>query len=86
MNKKNIPAHFKYYFLLGIVQTVGVIVLMSLGNRKELQLAVVFTMTAAYLAMAIAHQHLHHRLSTAVVLEYMLFAVFGIIISLLYFK
>lgn len=86
MNKKNITNHFKYYFLLAIVQVTGLIVLLSLQGQKELQIGVVFTMTAAYLALAIAHQHLHHRLSMAVVLEYTLFGVFGIIISLLYFK
>lgn len=86
MIKKNIAAHFKYYFLLAIVQSAGLVVLLSLYGQKELQLWVIFTMTGAYLSLSIAHQYLHHRLSAAVVLEYMLFGVFGIIIALLYFK
>lgn len=84
MNKNTV--HIKYYFLMSVMLITGLIVMLSLQGNKEMQIGVLFTLAVGYVALALAHQHVHHRINAAIVLEYALFGVLGIIIALLYFK
>jgi hypothetical protein len=84
--KKHLIPHIKYYTILGFIQIIALIVLISLTGNKSLQIAVILTSGFSYIVLAILHHHLHHSLSSKIVLEYVLFGIFGTVVSLLYIK
>jgi hypothetical protein len=86
MMKKNILTHFKYYLTFALMQLTGFFLLLSLSNNKNLQIAVIFMTTIIYVSWALAHQYIHHSLSKKIVLEYILFGIFGLTVTLYFFK
>jgi len=86
MTKKHIKNHIKYYSTLAVMQIAGLALLILLYDKRDLQMLVVIMISAAYASWAIAHHYIHHSLNTKIVLEYVMFGIFGIIVTLLYFK
>jgi len=82
--KPYIRSHIKYYAIHGILQFIGFLVLLSLGNNRTLQIAVICTSSIGYVTWSILHHYQQHSLSTKIVLEYVVFGTFGIVASLLY--
>jgi hypothetical protein len=84
--KKHFLKHIKYYSALLVMQIIGFFAILSLTGNHDLQIGIIIISTIGYVAWAILHQRLEHRLTSKVVIEYMLFGVFGIIVSLIFFK
>lgn len=83
---KHLIKHFRYYLILAIMQLACFSLLISLSGRRNLQIAVIFTSTISYVAWAIIHHYREHSLNKKIVLEYVLFGIFGIVSSMLYFQ
>ena len=84
--KKNLLKHIRYYIALLIMQIIGFFVLLSVSGNHDLQIGIIITSTIGYVTWAILHQYLEHNLTSKIVVEYMLFGVFGIVVSLFFFK
>lgn len=57
-----------------------------LSDYKNLQIMFIIISSLAYVIWAILHQYYEHSLSKKIVLEYVVFGIFGVVVSLLYFK
>lgn len=86
MMKKHLLKHLNYYLALLVMQIIGLFVILSLTGNRELQVAVIIISTIGYVVWAILHQYLEHSLTTKIVVEYVLFGLFGIVAALLFFK
>lgn len=84
--KAHIHKHLKYYITLISMQILGLFVLSALSGNKEFQVTVIVISGIGYIIWAILHQYLEHSLTAKIVVEYVLFGIFGIIGSLLFFK
>lgn len=82
---KNIKKHLVYYIILVCMQIGGFFMLLSLNGLRDMQILFILVSTAVYVSWAILHQYIEHSLTAKIVLEYVLFGVFGILISILYF-
>lgn len=84
--KKYIRKHLTYYIIFASMQICGFFILLALTGFREMQILFILTSTFAYVAWAILHQYLEHSLTPKIMLEYILFGIFGILVSLIYFK
>ncbi len=78
--------HLKYYITLLCMLVLGIILLLRLGDNRQLQIAVILMLALGYIVWGILHHYIHHDLTWKITLEYILFGVFGVIVCLLYFK
>ena len=84
--KKHFLKHIRYYIALLVMQIIGFLVILSLTGNHDLQITIIIISTIGYVAWAILHQYLEHNLTSKIVIEYMLFGMFGIVVSLFFFK
>lgn len=84
--KKNHKKHINYYAVLIIMLFLVIFMLLSLSGYKDIQLIFIAFAAAAYIVWGLIHHWLEHSLNSKIVLEYLLFGLLGLIISLFYFK
>jgi hypothetical protein len=84
--KENFLKHIKYYIALLTMQILGFFVMLSFSGQHDIQVDLIIVSTIGYVTWAILHQHLEHNLTSKIVVEYVLFGVFGIVTSLIFFK
>lgn len=84
--KERIKKHLGYYLVFGVVQALGLILIISLAGNRQIQLAAVFAMTIFYFVFAIVHHLLDHDLNAKIVVEYALMGCFGLVVSLILFN
>lgn len=84
--KKYISSHVHYYLVFGFLQIIGFLSLLALSGHKDIQMVVIVVSSIAYMSWAILHHYLDHSLTGKIVLEYVVFGLFGIVLSLFYFK
>lgn len=75
--------HIYYYLFAGIIQIIGLLIIINAGGHRQIQLAYVVLISIFYVFWGIIHHRIHHDLHTKVVLEYVLMAALGI--ALMYF-
>lgn len=82
----NIRRHLWYYSVTVLIFTLGLILIALNGSDNRLQ-ALLITMTATcYFLWSLLHHYIHHELHLWVVIEYILFASLGIVLSLYLFS
>jgi hypothetical protein len=84
--KKHFLRHIRYYIALLVMQIIGFFVILSLTGNHDLQVTMIIISTIGYVAWALLHQRLEHNLTSKIVIEYILFGVFGIVVSLFFFR
>lgn len=75
--------HMYYYLAAGLIQIVGLLLIMNVGGNRQIQLAYVVLISLFYVGWGILHHKIHHDLHTKIVLEYIVMATLGI--ALMYF-
>jgi hypothetical protein len=75
--------HISYYAVVGLIQLVGLILIIWAGGNKQIQMMYVVLMTLLYVAWGLVHHKIHHDLHAKVVIEYVLMGSLGI--AIMYF-
>lgn len=82
----NIRHHLWYYIVTVIIFSLG-LVLIALNDQNSSLQALLIAMTATcYFVWSLLHHYVHHELHLWVVIEYILFACLGVVLSLYLFN
>jgi hypothetical protein len=82
----NFRRHIWYYLVTILIFGLG-LTLIALNSEDTKTQAMLIPMTATcYFLWSLLHHYIHHELHLWVVVEYMLFAVLGIVLSLYLFS
>ena len=84
--KEHASKHLWYYGSLIIILVMGFSLMLYVAPDKPLRLLVVLMTAFSYVCWALLHHHIHHSLTSKVVLEYVLIASFGLTVSLFLFN
>lgn len=82
----NFKQHLWYYIVTIIIFSCGLVLIALNSHDAKLQ-AMLIPMTATcYFLWSLSHHYVHHELHLWVVIEYILFAMLGIVLSLYLFS
>jgi len=79
---KDFTKHLSHYVGLIGVLVVGALGIINFNYDKGLQMAIAVGVAGAYITWGIVHHHLHRDLHISVVVEYILIASLGVIVTL----
>jgi hypothetical protein len=85
MIKKNFKKHHWFYISFVLIQIVGGLLVYVSSFDKKVQLTAVFLLTVLSVFWSLMHQHIHHHLSSKIVLEYVLMGGIGIVFAFIFF-
>ncbi len=77
--------HVVYYLSLLVIQLLGLGLIVLLAPHRLAQIIIVIFLAFAYLGFAFVHHKKHHDLTRKIVLEYVMIAAIGIIVSIFLF-
>lgn len=83
MNTNTVKNHIGYYVSLIAILVLGIVLVKQTAYNLQLQIIIAIFTVFFYVGWALLHQGLHHRLTTKVVLEYVLIA--GLVMAILLF-
>ena len=72
--------HPLHYFVLLCVMLVGLWGIFWFDYHRLLQLGILVSMAASYVVWGVVHHHHHHDLHIKIVFEYLLVAIFAVLI------
>ena len=78
--EKDFSRHPLHYFTLLCVLLVGLWGLFWFSYQPGMQLSIVISMAVSYVVWGIVHHREHHSLHPKIVLEYLLIAVFAVLL------
>jgi len=70
--------HSYYYLLVGLIQVVGLLLVIAAGGNKQIQLTFIVLIAVLYVFWGVIHHKIHHDLHTKIVVEYVAMASLGI--------
>jgi hypothetical protein len=79
--KKEWKNHWVYYFILLVLEGIGLALLTLSTYNKPLQLTIVIMMTLIYIFSALVHHFLSHDVHPKIVVEYILMGCLGIALT-----
>ncbi|MBI3396981.1 hypothetical protein HY045_00735 [Candidatus Woesebacteria bacterium] len=77
---KNISRHLPHYLTLFGVFGAGILAFVLFSYDKVFQFGVSIALSAAYVAWGVVHHYVHRDLHLAVVVEYLVVAILGLVI------
>jgi hypothetical protein len=77
---KDIQHHSNHYAALAFWLILGMLGFLIFGYSAYLQLMVVIFTATGYVVWGVAHHHLLHDLTAEIVLEYLIIAVFTVLL------
>ncbi len=80
-----LKSHMGYYVSLLAIQLLGLGLIVLFAPHRLIQVVIVAFLAFAYLGFAFVHHKKHHDLTRKIVLEYVVIAAIGIIVSIFLF-
>lgn len=77
---KNISHHLPHYLTLFGILGAGILAFLLFSYDKIFQFGVSIALSAAYVAWGVVHHYMHRDLHLAVVVEYLVVAILGLVI------
>jgi len=78
---KSLTHHLRHYLPLFGVLVAGLVGFTLFSADRNFQLALVIAMAGGYVSWGLIHHHIHRDLYLSVVVEYLVFALLGIVIA-----
>lgn len=78
--EKDFPRHPLHYFTLLCMELIGLWGLLWFGSSRPWQMSILISMAAAYVIWGLLHHREHHDLHPKIIWEYLLWAIFGVLI------
>jgi hypothetical protein len=78
-----IKHHFWYYTTLIIMLAICLTIATMLSYNTTLEILALFAAACFYALWGIVHQHIHHHLTTKIMLEYVLMGSVGFVLLVL---
>ena len=78
--ERDLSRHPLHYFVLLSLELIGLWGLIWFSYQRSLQLAILVTMTLAYIVWGIVHHQQHHDLHPKIIFEYITIAIFALLL------
>jgi hypothetical protein len=82
----NFRQHFWYYIVTILIFGAGLVLIAVNSDNSKLQAMLIPMIATCYFMWSLLHHYIHHELHLWVVVEYILFALLGIALSLYLFS
>lgn len=82
----NIRHHLWYYIVTMIIFSLGLILIALNEQNSNLQALLIAMTATCYFVWSLLHHYVHHELHLWIVIEYILFASLGVVLSLYLFN
>lgn len=82
----NFRHHIWYYSITIIIFALGLTLIAMNSQNSQLQALFISITATCYFLWSLLHHYTHHELHVRVVIEYILFAVLGVVLALYLFN
>ena len=83
--RKNIHKHFWHYFVYLCIFGGGLLLVLETRNNTNLEAFSLILTGLFYFVWAMVHHHVHHQLTSKIIIEYILVVLLGVVLLLFLF-